>query len=117
MHGTLHLADTIKPVVEVVANIQHNSNLLQYPDNILCLTNKSFMIAALSRKDKPCTRELLVEETPFSLLYYEPLNLLIVGCLKSGALNPYAASDQEIEITRRSSYPNQCALKFLDPRT
>lgn len=77
------------------------------------MTKDQIFYADVGESEKVCVRRLRLNETPRKLLFYKPLNVLIVACSRTASDDPRVESERHIPGKRRSF----CSLRFLDPRT
>ncbi|PWW76412.1 hypothetical protein C7212DRAFT_187232 [Tuber magnatum] len=84
------------------------------PENIVVgVTKDQIFFADVGESEKVCVRRLRLYETPRRLLFYKPLNILIVACSRTASDDPRVESEKHIPGKRKSF----CSLRFIDPRT
>lgn len=95
----------------LVAFAQINS-----PDSeniVIGMTKEQIFYADVGESEKVCVRRLRLNETPRKLLFYKPLNVLVVACSRTASDDPRVESEKHIPGKRKSF----CSLRFVDPRT
>ncbi|RPB10620.1 hypothetical protein P167DRAFT_490675 [Morchella conica CCBAS932] len=95
----------------LVAFAQINS--LDSENIVIGMTKDQIFYADVGESEKVCVRRLRLNETPRKLLFYKPLNVLIVACSRTASDDPRVESERHIPGRRRSF----CSLRFIDPRT
>ncbi|KAF8544951.1 mono-functional DNA-alkylating methyl methanesulfonate N-term-domain-containing protein, partial [Trichophaea hybrida] len=92
---------TIQSIVQVNSPIDGNNTLV-------CVTNDQIFCADVGENCKICARRLKLYETPRRLLFYEPLGMFIVACVKT-----VGRDSTGLDGDRKSF----CSLKIIDPKT
>lgn len=80
---------------------------------VIGMTKDQIFYADVGESEKVCVRRLRLHETPRRVLFYAPLNILIVACSRTASGDPPVENERHIP-GRRKSY---CSLRFIDPRT
>lgn len=84
------------------------------PENIVIgVTKDQIFFADVGESEKVCVRRLRLRETPRRVLFYAPLNILIVACSRTASDDPRVENEKHVPGKRKSL----CSLKFIDPRT
>lgn len=85
------------------------------PANIVIgVTKDQIFFADVGESEKVCVRRLRLHETPRRVLFYAPLNILIVACSRTASDDPRVAENEKHVPGKRKSF---CSLRFIDPRT
>lgn len=85
------------------------------PENIVIgVTNDQIFFADVGESEKVCVRRLRLHETPRRVLFYAPLNILIVACSRTASDDPRVVENEKHVPGKRKSF---CSLRFIDPRT
>ncbi|RPB28968.1 hypothetical protein L211DRAFT_855135 [Terfezia boudieri ATCC MYA-4762] len=96
----------IEPALVAVSQIDYSLSPEAY---IVCATKDQIFMAEVGHSENVCVRRLPVFETPRRLIYYKPLNILIVAISKAEPMGGTST-----ESRKRGSSASLC---FLNPRT
>ncbi|KAI5781468.1 mono-functional DNA-alkylating methyl methanesulfonate N-term-domain-containing protein [Geopyxis carbonaria] len=92
----------VDPVIQAITQIDNSPD----PENIIvCATKDQIIYADVDRSENMCGRRLKLNETPRRVLFYRPLNVLIVAC------------SRRADTTAGQKKTSLCTLKFIDPKT
>lgn len=78
-------------------------------NTIVCVANNKIFRADVGQSGKICGRKLRLGETPRRLLYYKPLGIFIVACMK--------IPREEYQRGGGGELKSWCSLKAIDPKT